>query len=224
MKNILLILILFFTTEIVAQNRKTVFYDSTGQLTTFEEHWAQVITGRYKSNYIKSENKRILVKMTSGEFQAELDKTEKRITTANKLGTNFPEFSVYNLDGNHLAKSSLFGKVIVVNFWFIGCAPCEMERPALNDLVKHYQANSDVVFISFARNEKERLLNFLAGHPVLYHVVPTEKDFIKAQFEVNAYPTNVIIDRAGNYFFNSSASGVGIQSIMQKYIDKALEK
>ena len=211
------------TSGLVAQNKNTIFYDSVGQVTSWEGHWAQVVTGRYKSNYNKSENKKTLVKTTREEFDTELRKTEKKITKTNKLGTDFPEFDLLDLNGNRLTRTELKGKVLVLNFWFIGCSPCEMERPSLNDLTKVYADNKDVVFISFAKNDKEQLTKFLAENPILYNVVPTDKDFIKTQFEINEYPVNIILDRNGKYFFNSSASGVGILTILQRQIDKALK-
>jgi len=192
-------------------------------VTTWEGHWAQVVTGRYKSIYNKSENKKTLGKTTKEEFETELRKTEKKITRTNKLGTDFPEFDLLDLNGNRLTKTELKGQVLVLNFWFIGCSPCEMERPSLNDLTKVYAGNKHVVFISFAKNDKEQLTKFLAENPILYNVVPTEKDFIKTKFEINEYPVNIILDRNGKYFFNSSASGVGILTILQRQIDKALK-
>ena len=223
MKKILAIILTLSTGGLVAQNKNTIFYDSVGQVTTWEGHWAQVITGKYKSIYHKSENKKTLTKTTSDEFEKELRKTEKKITRTNKLGTDFPEFDLVDVDGNRLSKSELKGKVLVLNFWFIGCSPCEMERPSLNDLTKLYSDNKDVVFISFARNDKEQLTKILKEYPISYNIVPTDKDYIKTKFEINAYPVNIIVGRDGKYFYNSAASGIGILTILQKQIDKALK-
>jgi thiol-disulfide isomerase/thioredoxin len=223
MKNILVIILTLSTSGLVAQNKNTIFYDSVGQVTTWEGHWAQVITGKYKSIYDKSENKKTLIKTTKEEFEKELLKTEKKITKTNKLGTDFPEFDLVDVDGNRLSKTELKGKVLVLNFWFIGCSPCEMERPSLNDLTKLYSDNQDVVFISFARNDKEQLTKILKDYPISYNVVPTDKDYIKTKFEINGYPVNIIVGRDGKYFFNSTASGIGILTILQKQIDKALK-
>jgi hypothetical protein len=49
MKKILAIILTLSTSGLVAQNKNTIFYDSVGQVTTLEGHWAQVITGKYKS-------------------------------------------------------------------------------------------------------------------------------------------------------------------------------
>ena len=86
-----------------------------------------------------------------------------------------------------------------------------------------YKDNKDVVFIAFAKNSKEELAPFLKEHPFLYKVIPTEKDYIKTKFESNAYPVNIIVDKNGKYFFNSGASGIGISTILQRQIEKALK-
>ncbi len=223
MRNFCIILFTLLAGELSAQNKTTIFYDSAGQVTTWEGHWSNVVTGRYKSVYNKSENKKTLVRTTQEEFEKEVHKTEKRITKTRKLGRDFPDFDVIDLNGNHLAKEDLKGKVIVLNFWFIGCGPCEMERPSLNDLTRVYTANEDVVFISFAKNDKEQLTKFLKGSPIHYQVVPTEKDFLTTKFEINAYPVNIIVGKDGKYFYDSEASGIGILNILQRQIDLALQ-
>lgn len=208
----------------LAQNKRTTFYDTAGNQTTYEGHWAYVLAGPYKSEYNKRENKRTLIKTTAAEFESELRKTEKRITSTDKLGTDFPAFDLTDIQGNRLTKGALQGKVVVINYWFIGCAPCEVERPALNQLADRYMNREDVVFLSFARNSNGESQSFLSHSPVHYTVVPTEKDYIKKQFGVNGYPTNVIVGKDGKYVFNSLASGIGIANILERQIEIALNK
>ncbi len=49
---------------------------------------------------------------------------------------------------------------MVLNFWFIGCAPCRVEMPGLNQLVSEFKGK-DVVFIAFATDAAEDLQTFL---------------------------------------------------------------
>ena len=66
------------------------------------------------------------------------------------------------------------------------------------------------------------LITFLKGSPVLYHVIPTVKDFIKTKFEITEYPVNQVIGRDGKYFINSEASGIGIKTILQQQANEWL--
>ena len=40
---------------------------------------------------------------------------------------------------NRIRTKDLKGKINVINFWFMKCAPCIAEIPALNTLVKKYK-------------------------------------------------------------------------------------
>src|SRR5262245_507685 len=55
------------------------------------------------------------------------------------VGCKAPNFRVKTMTGDSLTLSELSGKVVVLNFWFIGCAPCQAELPALNALAIEYQ-------------------------------------------------------------------------------------
>ena len=204
-----------------AQNKGPVFYDTLGQVTTYELHFAVVAIGRYKSIHNKAEKKRTLERTTEAEFQKELKKTEKRIT-GDKKDKNFPAFDLVDLKGNHVTNKDLPGKVVVINFWFIGCTPCEMERPALNKLKEAYAGREDVVFLSIARNSGEEIANYTKDARIDYELFPTEKDYIKNTFEVNQYPVNIVLDKNGKYFFYGVGTGVGILDIMKKQVQGAL--
>jgi len=52
------------------------------------------------------------------------------------------------------------GKIIVLNFWFIDCAPCRMEMPDLNDLVEKYKGNDSVLFIAVALDTRSDIKDF----------------------------------------------------------------
>ncbi len=218
----ILIVFLLISETGFAQNKNTLFYDSLGQSTTWELHWSQVVTGRYRSVYNKKENNRTLFRTTDEEFAAELSKTEKRITETGKLGKPFPDFTLNDLEGNALSMASLKGKIVVVNFWFIGCGPCEMERPALNGLAHLYAGNPNVAFLSFARDTPEKLIPYLKEYPLNYRIIPTDKKFLASTFRVTSFPENTVLDREGRYVFYGSGTGIGIATILKREIDKAL--
>lgn len=220
--NKLLLLIILFSGSLTAQNKNTIFYDSAGHVTTYENHWTQVWSGRFMSVYHKKENTKTLERTSLKEYEEERNKTEKRITNHYRDGKLFPVFHMIDINGDSCNSETWKGKVVVLNFWFIGCAPCEVERTLLNELVTEY-ASEDVIFISFAKNSKEELLNFIKKYPVFYRVISTEKDFIKSNFEINAYPVNIVLDRNGMVYFDSSASGVGIKEILSEKIIYLLE-
>lgn len=73
-----------------------------------------------------------------------------------------PAFALVDINGHSYSLAALRGKVVVLNFWFIGCVVCHQEMPALKQLVTDYRANPKVVFISFARDDADRLRRYVA--------------------------------------------------------------
>lgn len=106
-----------------------------------------------------------------------------------------PYFDTQSLSGIALNSDSLRNKVVVINFWFVGCPPCLKEIPALNQLVADYE-DREVVFIGFATDTEQRLNRFLARTDFEYTIVPLSLN-IADQYLVNAYPSHFVIDKQG---------------------------
>lgn len=107
-----------------------------------------------------------------------------------------PAFSVTTLSGKLYNIAALRGKVVVLNFWFIGCGPCKAEMPGLNQLVADFKGQ-DVVFLALALDPAEDLREFLKKMAFNYEVIPDAGKLIEEQFKITAYPTHIIIDRNG---------------------------
>ena len=122
--------------------------------------------------------------------------SEPRARSVETEATPAPAFSVTSLDGEAFESRSLRGKVVVLNFWFIGCAPCRVEIPSLNKLVDEFDQR-DVVFIAFATDNEAPLRSFLEESPFKYEIIPAAHETI-SKFNVSTYPTHIIIDQNGN--------------------------
>jgi peroxiredoxin len=107
-----------------------------------------------------------------------------------------PAFQAVSLDGERLSLADLRGKVVVLNFWFVGCGACMSEIPILNHWVQEFK-DQGVVFIGFALDHEDQLRAYLKKVPFSYKIVPDSSD-IAAEYAVPAYPTHVLIDRNGD--------------------------
>jgi peroxiredoxin len=110
-----------------------------------------------------------------------------------------PDFDVHTLEGKQLNLSGLRGKVVVLNFWFTGCAPCRVEMPGLNNLTDDFK-DKDVVFIAFALDGADALESFLKEKQFDYQIVP-DASKIATLYGVEAYPTHIIINPEGQIEF-----------------------
>jgi peroxiredoxin len=127
------------------------------------------------------------------------DKTKKQSPEAPGDKKPAPGFEVKTLDGETQRLADLKGKVVVLNFWYIGCSPCRVEIPGLNKLVAEF-SGQDVVFIAFALDKPEELRNFLKDVPFNYRIV-AEASTIRSLFDVSVFPTHVLINKQGKIEF-----------------------
>jgi thiol-disulfide isomerase/thioredoxin len=131
-----------------------------------------------------------------------------------------PAFNVTDLTGKKYDLGELKGKVVVLNFWFIGCAPCRVEMPALNKLVKEY-AGKDVVFVGIATDEEKDLREFVKKSQFLYNIVASG-GAIAAKYGVNAFPSHVVIGKDGRISSQSTGGSEEIDKDLRIRINRAL--
>jgi thiol-disulfide isomerase/thioredoxin len=127
------------------------------------------------------------------------------------------------MNGNFLDTKSLKGKIVVINFWFIRCPPCRMERPFLNELVDEYARDSNIVFIAVSLDPKIQLESFLKENPFKYHVIPDGRNISDAN-KVVQFPTHVILDKEGKIAFNTVSYNAVTGYWMRKTINELMKE
>jgi thiol-disulfide isomerase/thioredoxin len=144
----------------------------------------------------------VLRPTTDEEKQKIKDKIKKIGATKNQMvGKAAKPFTVKDMFGKTYSLKSLKGKVVVLNFWFVECMPCIKEMPELNNLVKKYKGK-DVVFLAIANSDKAKILKFQKKNSFKYIIAPKgDKDTVIENYNINAYPTHIIIDKNSNVSF-----------------------
>ena len=138
-----------------------------------------------------------------------------------KPGKMFPDLTVEQLNDEMLSFNNLIGKIIVVNWWHIACAPCIIEMPGLNTLVEQYKENSDVVFIAIAPHKKEHITHFLESREFNYIQTLANHDAVELFGE--SYPKHVIIDSEGRIDYYSTGGGQNTHLEIERIIRGLLE-
>ena len=112
------------------------------------------------------------------------------------IGKNLPDFTVRTLSNERFSISNLKGKIIVINFWFAGCAPCIAEMPGLNRLVSEY-GDREIVFLAVSPEPPQYIKeNFLTKHRLDFKIVPEANKIIE-NIMASGYPTTYFIDKSG---------------------------
>lgn len=135
-------------------------------------------------------------------------------------GKQLPDFSFLDLDGKIYNKESTNGSIIVINCWFVSCAPCIAEMPSLNELVKQYKKEKNILFIALALDATSEVRNFLKTTTFKYSIVPEMKEYLN-QLPVYGYPTQIIVNRQGNVVKIIESNKIGeLKDVLNKEIQK----
>ena len=123
-----------------------------------------------------------------------------------KLGDMVLDFTVTDLAGNTYTLSELLQqkKAVVLNFWYIQCAPCNAEFPYLQEAYLQYE--NDIALLALNPvNTEEEIAAFKEEKGYLFPMLNGGVDWQKL-FDITAYPTTVIIDRNGNICLKHTGS------------------
>lgn len=132
-------------------------------------------------------------------------------------GTTLPSFTTKTIDGQTI---DLEGKVVVLNFWFIGCTGCREEIPKLNELAAKYADHADIVFLAVATDEAPTLRNFFRTVPFNYlHMAASQN--IMDMLELKTFPRNAVVSRMGTivYWRSSIKAWEKFDSVIKRELD-----
>jgi peroxiredoxin len=172
----------------LAQRPKTILLDADGNRLTDEEFVDLRLANR--SDRRDPATKTIL---DDGTVQFKLSKIPQE-------GTVAPVFEAPTINGKFLSSEDLKGKVLVLNFWFIGCPGCMEELPKLNVLAAKYRDNDNVRFIAIAPNTPDELRLFLSREKFDYEMVGSAR-VISNLFNFVGYPRNIVVGKDGRIVY-----------------------
>jgi len=143
------------------------------------------------------------------------------LTPACVEGAQLPLFETTFMDGDSLKAEYFSQKINVINFWFIGCHPCEAEMPGFNALVEKYKTQP-VNFLAISRNKPEDIQEFVADWPFNVDHIALGENITRDFFHLTwGYPTTIVTD-ANNKIIFTKSGGADDSTAVQKIQDELI--
>ena len=166
---------------------KTLFYDSDGNLVSNNE-FVDIRMANFQYP-----DRTLMKTLDDGTVEFRLQKIPQE-------GSKAPEFSLKTIDGKTISSADLSGKVVVLNFWFIGCPVCRALKPKLNTFKTKFDGRDDVVFIAVTGDPPGEVRNFAKNEPLDYIQTAGAAAELK-KFVFSGYPKNIVISKTGEIVY-----------------------
>ena len=173
----------------------------------------------------------ILYERLSGEVSAggiattpqATEYTGEAVSETEARGSEAPDFTVYDMEGNAHNLSDFRGKPVLLNFWASWCGPCQMEMP---DFQKYYETHGDkvhFVIVNLTDGQQETVESasaFIAEKGYTFPVYYDTDIDAAMKYGVNAVPVSYFIDAEG--YFVAWAQGALSSDMLQQGMDLLL--
>lgn len=114
--------------------------------------------------------------------------------------------NVVDIPGNKV-KLNFDSKITIIDFWFVGCAPCISEMKQFDMLLKGREKEISVISISiddaeYWKNPNSPFLTKTASNWEFYALdsksIPDRGKYLYDLFNFNYFPSYIVVDKKGN--------------------------
>lgn len=128
-----------------------------------------------------------------------------------------PDWRLPQISRDTITLSSFKGKVVLIDFWFIGCGACIESVPTLNKLQTKYKNDGfEVIGINCFSDNEDKIREYCTNIGMEYRNVWKGETICK-EYKINAAPIFYLINKEGKIVY----SQIGHDSLK---LEKAVEK
>ncbi|HTH36833.1 MAG TPA: TlpA disulfide reductase family protein [Pyrinomonadaceae bacterium] len=148
-------------------------------------------------------------------------RVEFRLQKIPQEGMVAPKFSVRTVEGKAISLADLKGKVVVLNFWFIGCPACLDMEPKLNAFKTKFAGNDEVVFLAMTADPPGQLKKYLSKVRFDYEQAAGAKAAMD-MFVFAGFPKNIVIGKTGEivYWRSTIKAWDKFESVVRRELDR----
>lgn len=143
-------------------------------------------------------------------------------TSSELIGKPAPGFDLESLSGNRVVLEQLRGRVVVLDFWASWCGPCMQSMPAVEDVVEQFGERVVLVPVNI-QEDAERVSAAVKRLSLSTNVALDATGKVAADYQANAIPQTVIVDRNGIVQHVFVGGGKRVLASIQAALSSAVE-
>ncbi|WP_299517472.1 TlpA disulfide reductase family protein [Mucilaginibacter sp.] len=134
-----------------------------------------------------------------------------------------PDWTLYDTDDKKTSLSQMKGKIVLLDFFFVGCVPCMNTLAPLDKLHEKYMNKNFVILSISDRDSKKLVTAFKKNQRIKNQMYPNGGDVAKL-YHITAAPTFYFIDQEGKIASIVDGYSDDFEKKMSAIIDNLLKK
>lgn len=138
-------------------------------------------------------------------------------------GTIAPEWTLYTTDGRKLSLAQLKGRVVLMDFFFIGCSPCISSLQPLDRIYEKYKKQK-FILVSISDRDGRKVLTGFKKKNNIKNLICGDAADVAQKYHLPGAPLFYVIDKQGKIANVTYGYDDKFQSKMTSQIDLLLSK
>ncbi len=192
----------------VVERMRALERTKTKELKRIVWEYAPSVSSVYALNYIDVEQEFPFIDSVANKFADKLPDSEYTVALQEQVkkfsllavGSEAPEISLPDPDGNVITLSSLRGKYVLIDFWAAWCKPCRAENPNVKKVYAQYNDKGfEILGVSLDR-KKEHWVQAIEQDGLPWMHVSDLKYFrseAAETYKISSIPATYLIDPEG---------------------------
>lgn len=157
--------------------------------------------------------------------QYEPNKPVKREKELIKEGDMLPDFTLTDLEGNKFALEEQKYGLLLLDFWYKGCFPCQLAMPKIENLHQKYGSKGlKVLGVNPFDKNNAALKDWLKTRKVTYNTLFDPEKQLPTAVGIEGYPLLIVADaKTKKVLFVETGYREELESILEPVINKYLK-
>jgi len=173
-----------------------------------------------------SESKAVVITEQKAAVVSELEQYNKQVAQQSqnvstiKVGDVAPEFMLTDVNGNGVSLSSLKGRKILLNMWWLRCKGCAEEMTLFQSIHVKYSQQGLIVMAISTYDNANIVRAYAQAEKLSYSMLVDEGKLIHMSYIICGVPTTFFIDEEGvvRAIKDGAFSGVEeIEAVLQQH-------